>query len=710
MVLYLAALCVFLCAALVLGLLAVAASLRPPRTRASRRVNALGAACAAAGCLLGLAGTLQVLAGQTVWLVGGRGAAGELLRLPWGLPAGTFTLEMDALSGFFLLPVFGLGLVCALCGGLALRGERPAEHNLAAHWFFFLLLLLGMACVMCARDAILFLLAWEIMSLAPFFLIDFNDGDSAVRDASWVYLVAAHLGAVCLLAFFVLLWQATGQTALSPLADSQALTDCGPGVQAALFLLAVAGFGAKAGIAPLHVWLPEAHPAAPSHVSALLSGAMINAGLYGLIRVTGLLAGPPNHAPGAIGPVPEWWGWLLLGLGIATALLAILKALGQSNLKRLLAYSSVENMGLMFMGAGAGLIGIATGDAWIALLGMGGALLHMLNHAGFKGLLFLCAGEVLHATGTVRMELLGGLQRRMPLVGAAFALGAAAIACLPPLSGFASEFVLAMALVDGATLPGVERQLGLLLTLVAMALVSGLAAALYVKAYGITFLGEPRSGFAANAHAPGWRVLWPLALPAAACVAGGLCAPWFFDLASATAMTAAPLPRGLMAGALETQAGMEHSLALVAMLGGAGAGLAFCLFAARGLVLRKRGVARHVTWGCGYQASSARIQYTDASFSEPLARLFAPVMGLRISGGEGCAQAAPPVPRSLFPERLRLGVSAPDRLRTLVFTPLFEGVERICNACKILQHGRIHLYILYILATLVALLVWGLWK
>lgn len=682
---YLASLCVFIVTALGLGLVAVTASFRPPRPRRSRRVNALGAGGAALGCAIGFAGAVSA------FLTGG-----TTVELPWGLPVGDLVLTLDALSAFFLLPVFGLGFVCALSGGIALRSVRPGEHNLAAHWFFFLLLLLGMAAVLCARDAIFFLLAWEIMSLAPFFLIDFNDGDSKVRDASWVYLVAAHLCAVCLIAFFVLLWQVTGTTALT-VAACAPLADAGPGTLSALFLLAVAGFGAKAGIAPLHVWLPEAHPAAPSHVSALLSGAMINAGLYGVIRSLTLLGGAPSA--GVVGDLPEWWGWFLLFLGFATALLGILKALGQGNLKRLLAYSSVENMGLMFMGVGAGLVGVSAGDGWTAVLGFSGALLHMLNHAGFKGLLFLCAGEVLHAAGTVRMELLGGLQRRLPLVGAAFALGAATIACLPPLSGFASEFVLAMSLLDGAALPGVERQLALLFTLAGLGLVSGVAAAVYVRAYGITFLGEPRTGFAANAHAVSWRSLWPLALPAAACVTGGLFAPYFFDLAADTALASIPLPHGLAAAVSGADGQMRLSLAMIALVGGAGVALAFGLFALRGLLLRRNGLLRENTWGCGYQASSARIQYTAASFAEPLARLFAPFMGLVTRGG---------APEGVFPGRTVFSTSAPDRLRTLVFAPLFELVERACNACKILQHGKIHLYILYILATVVGLLVWGL--
>ncbi len=677
-----------------IGILAATAALcallavRPPSKATGRAANAAGVIGAFAGCFVGLCA-----------LASGPWTGQESLRLPLALPVGSCALGMDALSRLFLLPVFGLGFVCAASGGIALRHEEPERHNLAAHWFFFHMLLIGLALVMTARDAVLFMLAWEIMSLAPFFLIDFNDGDSKVRDASWVYLVAAHLGAVALMAFFTLLWQVTGDTSLDALQGGavlarvleQAQGYSGPGLLTALFVLALVGFGAKAGLAPLHVWLPEAHPAAPSHVSALLSGAMINAGFYGIIRSVGMLA--PE------GAAPEWWGWTLLLLGLATGLMGILKATAQSNLKRLLAYSSVENMGLMVMGLGAGLIGQSCGNAWIAVLGFSGALLHMLNHSAFKGLLFLCAGEVLHATGTVRMQHLGGLQKRLPLLGAAFAIGAAAIACLPPFNGFAGELVMGLSLLDGPALFGVERQVGLLLALAGLACISGLAAALYAKAYGIAFLGEPRSGFAASVHPLSWRTLWPLALPAAVCLAGGLAAPCFFDLAAGAAQSALPLPPAFQQAGLAGLAQAHTSLAAVAKIGGAGLGLALIILFVRRCLLKKRAVESMPTWGCGFQGGSARIQYTDAAFSEPTAKIFAPVMGLktRLQLDEG-----------LFPKGGQLSVTAPDRLRSGLFTPLFTAVENLCNVCKVIQHGKIHLYILYILATLVALLVWGL--
>jgi len=682
MEIFLISLLVLLAATLLTGLLAII-SVLAPQSGAGRLANVLGPLGAAAGAVLGLA---AVHSGQWSSVLS--------LSLPWGLPLGSCTLGLDALSRLFLLPVFGLGLVCALSGSLSLRHTPPQEHNLGAHWFFYLLLLLGMTLVISARDTVLFILAWEVMSLAPFFLIDFNDGDSKVRDASWVYLVAAHLGAVALIAFFALFWHCTGTTSLELLQSGDGLRSASPMLRDTLFILALIGFGAKAGLAPLHVWLPEAHPAAPSHVSALLSGAMINAGLYGVLRSLSLL-----NAPGGMVSSPEWWGWCLLLLGLGTGLMGILKALAQSNLKRMLAYSSVENMGLMFMGVGIGLVGESINNPWMVMLGFAGALMHMLNHAGFKGLLFLCAGEVLHATGTVRMDQLGGLQKRMPLVGCAFALGAASIACLPPLSGFAGEFVLVVSMLQAPSLPGLERQITLLLTLGGLALISGLAAALYAKAYGVTFLGEPRTAFAANPHAPAWQTVWPLALPALTCITGGLLAAWVFSLASYTAAQATPMPYELLAQSQDAILSMQHSLGAIGKTGAVFLGLILLLALLRRGLLARHGMRREPTWGCGFQAPSPRIQYTDAAFSEPLARIFAPVMGLKRSDRGG---------RGLFAGRASLHLAAPDRLRSGLFTPLFEMVLRFCNACKILQHGKIHLYILYIIITLVSLLIWGL--
>jgi formate hydrogenlyase subunit 3/multisubunit Na+/H+ antiporter MnhD subunit len=648
-------------------------ALRPVTAANNRAANIMGPASAAAACILGLLGVFS-----------GGWTGTENFLLHWGLPFGAFALGLDSLSRLFLLPVFVLGFTCALSGSISLRHSDPAEHNLGAHWLFYLLLLLGMTCVLTARDALFFMLSWELMSLSPFFLIDFNDRDRLVQDASWVYLVAAHLGAVLLIAFFAMLWQQTGSTLFS------AMTLHTPEYSTLLFLLALLGFGAKIGLTPLHVWLPEAHPAAPSHVSALLSGAMLNAGLYGLIRSFDFL--------GTGSSLPAWWGWLLIAVGIATALMGILKALGQSNLKRLLAYSSAENMGLMVMAVGIGLIGICNNNTWMAALGFSGCLFHMLNHSAFKGLLFLCAGEVLHSVGTVSMTSLGGLQKRMPFLGALFALGAASIACLPPFNGFAGEFVISLSLIKGLALTGMEQKIALLVCLTGLMLVSGISAAVYIKAYGLTFLGQPRTQFAAEPHVPQNRFLLPLLIPAFACVLGGFCAKWVFLMIQPTISYISAVPHSLAASSEAVIAGTDEILGLIAGFGTAGLMAAVLFIGLRRILLVRNGKSSAPTWGCGYQYGTSRIQYTPASFAEPGTRIFSAVMGTSVKFKKD---------DRYFPSHASLSVKTPDVVRGKLYAPLFELIERGCNSLKILQNGLVNMYILYILITLVLLLVWG---
>lgn len=666
---FLLALLFMVAGALVSGLIA----LRPVTAAGNRAANIIGPAAAAIACVIGLHGIFS--SGWTSM---------ETFLLPWGLPFGAFAVGLDPLTRLFLLPVFLLGLTCALSGSISLRNSDPSEHNLGAHWLFYLVLLLGMTCVMTARDALFFILSWELMSLSPFFLIDFNDRDRLVQDASWVYLVAAHLGAVLLIAFFALLWQQSGSTLFSAMASRE------PAHVTVLFLLSLLGFGAKAGLAPVHVWLPEAHPAAPSHVSALLSGAMLNAGLYGIIRSFDFFGPVQNF--------PAWWGWLLVGAGICTGLMGILKALGQTNLKRLLAYSSVENMGLMVMGAGIGLVGVHENNAWIAALGFSGCLFHTLNHSAFKGLLFLCAGEVLHSVGTVKMTSLGGLQKKMPLLGILFALGAASIACLPPFNGFAGEFVMAMSLVQGLSLSGIELKIAMLACLTGLMLISGISAAVYIKAYGITFLGQPRSHFAEEPHVPENRHLLPLFIPASACVLGGLGAKWAFQMVQPT-IAFIPVMHDtlLVSSEIAISSTCDH-LGSLSLFGIAGVLVTLGIVLLRKALLARNGVKHAPTWGCGYQYGSSRIQYTPASFVEPASRIFGSVMGTTARRHKD---------DQYFPSHASLSVKAPDVVRLKVYAPLFEFIERGCNSLKIIQNGLVNMYILYILITLVVLLIWG---
>ncbi len=469
--------------------------------RGSARLSRLtGQAGAIAGCTIGLAGAVRVLAS----------GAPECFSGQSFMPGGTISLEIDALAGFFLLPVFGLSILTAIYGGAYMAG-RGEPRKAASSWFHLNLLTAGMAAVIAAHDGLLFLVAWEIMALAPFFLVIFDDREPAVRHAAWTYLAATHLGTAFLLVLFVMLGELAGS---SDFAAYPAALTAHPELCSLAFLLALVGFGSKAGIVPAHVWLPEAHPVAPSHASALMSGAMIKVGIYGLVRMLTMLGTPP-----------AWWGWLLLAIGASSGILGVLFALAQHDLKRLLAYHSVENIGIILIGIGTGVLGLATGMTPLAVIGFAAGLLHVLNHSIFKGLLFLAAGAVQHAAHTLDLEELGGLLKRMKWTGTAFLIGATAIVGLPPLNGFVSEFLLFYAGFAAVIEPNAAIAAAGLSTIVVMGLISGLAAACFAKAFGIVFLGSPRSREAAEAHEVARPMTAAMAALALLCVAIGLAAP-----------------------------------------------------------------------------------------------------------------------------------------------------------------------------------------
>jgi hydrogenase-4 component B len=327
------------------------------------------------------------------------------LAWAWAVPFGAFHIAVDPLSAFFLLPLFILSILAAVYG-LEYLEHGHVGQSAGTSWFFFNLLTASMILVVVSRNAVLFLLAWEAMTLASFFLVTFEDDQKAVRRAGMIYLIATHVGTACLLVLFVLLGSDSGTLDFDRFAAGGIL------LPSVVFILAVIGFGTKAGFIPLHVWLPEAHPAAPSHVSALMSGVMIKLGIYGLVRVMTFLGTPLI-----------WWGWLLVAIGITSGIIGVVFALAQHDLKRLLAYHSVENIGIIALGMGLGLLGMSLGLPFLAVLGWAGALLHVLNHALFKGLLFLGAGAVLNATGTRDLDHLGGLLKRMPSTGICFLIG-----------------------------------------------------------------------------------------------------------------------------------------------------------------------------------------------------------------------------------------------------------------------------------------------
>lgn len=450
---------------------------------------ALYAAGGAAALVTGARPRLALRLGAAGAVAGGAAGTGAALRallsfptptldLPWSLPLGALRLAADPLSAAFLVPIFALSGLFAVYG-VGYLDAWAGRKWLGGQAFFYNLLAVSMALVVVARDGVLFLAAWEVMSLASFFLVAFEHERSNVREAARTYLIAMHLGAFFLFGFFLWLARETGSTALEA-AGPGALAE---GTAGALFALALAGFGTKAGLWPLHVWLPKAHPAAPSHVSALMSAVMVKTGLYGLCRALWLLGGPRPS-----------WALVLLAAGAVSALLGILFALVQRDLKALLAYSSAENAGIVALGLGVGAAGSALGEPLVAAAGYGGALLHVWNHGLFKGLLFLGAGSVLHGAHTGELDRLGGLAKRMPWTAGAFLVGAAAIAALPPLNGLASEWLLYGALLQaGTSLPGAWG-LAPLAAAAALALAGGLALAAFAKAGGPSSSGRPAPG------------------------------------------------------------------------------------------------------------------------------------------------------------------------------------------------------------------------
>lgn len=652
------------------GCLALAASRLP------RCSNFLGAFSAVLGGAIGLIPTIGVLFGQTTTLS---------LRVAWSVPGGAFLIEMDRLSAFFAFIILFVPGLAAIYGFKYLEAFL-GRKTLGIPWFFYNLLIAAMLMVVLARNGVLFLIVWEVMAVSAFFLVSFEDEKESVRSAALIYLIATHLGTAILFALFVLLGQPGGSldfdTFQTPGADSSISASL-------LFLLALVGFGTKAGLVPVHVWLPEAHPVAPSHVSAVMSGVIIKTGIYGLVRVLTFLGTPP-----------AWWAWLLIGIGLATGVFGIMSACMQRDLKRMLAFSSVENIGIIALGLGTGLLGLSAGAPGLAVLGFGGAFLHVLNHSFFKCLLFLAAGVILHETGTRDMEQLGGLMKRMPRTALVFLIGAAAICGLPPLNGFIGEYLIfAGALEEEMTL-GTHDALAAIPPLAiisGLALIGGLAVFCFTKAFGIIFLGTARSPAATHVHDPNLLMVGPMAVLAVGCIAIGFAAPWLLTVLEPVMA----IPTGVALETIEKQMAeeiieptqsivMTSTILLLFVLG---------LTALRWRLLRDRAVDTGETWGCGYAAPTARMQYTASSYTQPLAFLLGSLVKIR---------AQVPILNRYFPAPQSLQTETDDPWLHDGYQPLFRGIGALFARLHWLQPALVHSYVLYIALTIVTLLVWHL--
>jgi hydrogenase-4 component B len=606
------------------------------------------------------------------------------IRVPMTLPGGDWIFGIDPLSAAFLLAVLVVGAAGAIYGltylrpsavtlGEAAGPERSDGNGLRSPWFphvAFVALVVSLALVVTAQSVVPFLCAWELMAIGSYVLIVADREHEEVRRAGLLFLVVTHAGTLALFVMFALWSDGAADWSFASLAAAGPRT---AGGTAAILLLALFGFGVKAGVVPAHFWLPSAHGVAPSHVSALMSGIVIKTGIYGLLRVM-LMAGV----------APPWWGWTILVLGTASALLGVLWALAQHDLKRLLAYHSVENIGIILMGAGIGSLAATYGHPGLAVLGYAAAVLHTVNHALFKSVLFLGAGAVQRATGTRNVEELGGLGRQMPLLALTFAVGSAAIVGLPPLNGFVSEWLVFQGLLRaGAVHDGMRVAV---LAVPCLALVGGLALACFAKVFGVAFLGTPRSDRVERARESPRGMLAPTAALAGLCALLGLAPIAVFPVLLRIGSQFVPLPAGPVESALggvlaDARWLSWFAAALVLAMG--------LLWALRAWMLRGRAVRRAPTWGCGFDAPTPRMQYTASSFAAPLLDLFGGLSGSTTHHGGTRFHTVPA-----------------DLVVARVVAPLWARVRRSALRLRRIQHGRLHLYLLYVVFTLVAALAY----
>jgi hydrogenase-4 component B len=613
--------------------------------------------------------------------------------LPLGLPDLPFHIRLDQLSGFFLVVIGLLSSFVSLYSLGYLKGYlglRPVTSLVV----FSALFLAGMLLVVLADDAFFFLIAWEMMAASSYYLVLFEDERVENRRAAFLYLVVAHVGAISiLLSFGVMAGLATGFTGFQSYTfDAMRETDLPAGLASVAFLLAFFGFSAKAGVIPLHVWLPEAHPVAPSNVSAIMSGVMLKTAIYGIVRVVFDL----------IGDFPWWWGALVLVFGLVSAVLGVLYALMQHDLKRLLAYHSVENIGIILIGIGLAMIFTSFDLPLLAALALIAGLYHTLNHALFKGLLFMGAGAVLHATHERNMEEMGGLIRFMPWTAVFFLIGCISISALPPFNGFVSEWLTYQAFLLSPGLPSPLLNLLIPLGAALLALTSALAAACFVKAFGVTFLGHRRGHHHGIVHEVGWSMRIGMMLASLSCLALGV-------LPTIVIQWMDPLAEMLVGGTIAASAsgfGWMWLTPIAAERASYSAPVAFIgilsVVVVTYLLLHARPGALHRVplWDCGFEKITSRMQYTATSFAMPIRRIFGFIFNIKEQAGQ-----LPPAAHPAFPQRLYYHLRVRDRFWMWIYQPVVDASFWLSRRIGRMQHGRIQIYLIYSFVTILVLLI-----
>ncbi|MBI4383448.1 MAG: hydrogenase 4 subunit B [Nitrospinae bacterium] len=656
--------------------LALSASAATPLFARDRRVQ-IWALCS----LLALSGVATAVSGMAGLLSPPKTAV-----LPLGLPRMPMHLRLDALAGFFQV-VIGFSVVSAAVYSVGYLRPMAKDRSLTPLGVFLSLFVLGMQGVTLANDAYTFMVFWELMSVTSYFLVVFEHENEANRKAGFLYLLMAHLGGLLILGGFAVLYAAERSFEF----DVMRAAELSPLWASMAFLLAGFGFGMKAGVVPLHAWLPEAHPVAPSNASALMSGVMIKVAIFGFLRVVWDLVGLEQGA--------WWWGGVVLAAGSSSSVSGILLALQQHDLKRLLAYSSVENIGIIVIGLGLAMIFSHFEYQDLAALGIVASLYHTLNHSLFKGLLFMGAGAVLHGAHNRDMEQMGGLIRRMPYTAALFLVGCVSISALPPFNGFVSEWLTFQAALMAPKLTGTILSALIPFSAAMLALAGALAATCFVKVFGVVFQGTPRSRSAAESHEVDRWMLSGMAIPALLCVLLGVFPVWVIRLIDAVPIALIQTSLGgliaeggwLWLTPIAPERASYSPLIVMAVSLSAG-------FAAFFMYRRGRPVRRAPIWSCGHPNLNPRMQYTATSFSQPLRHIFSNIYrplekSLRVDHGH-----------ILQVKQVRYSVHVQDLAWNYLYAPVRQFTAWATQAVDWLHARRIHGHLALIFATLLILM------
>ncbi|EBP0013307.1 hydrogenase 4 subunit B [Salmonella enterica] len=606
------------------------------------------------------------------------------MQTPFNFAA--LSVRMDSLSAFMVLVISLLVAVCALYS-LAYMREYIGK-GAGAMGFFMNLFIASMVGLLVMDNAFWFIVLFEMMSLSSWFLVIAEQDEESIR-AGMLYFFIAHAGSVLIMIAFFLMWRQSDSLEFASFRE----LSLSPRLASAVFLLSFFGFGAKAGMLPLHSWLPRAHPAAPSHASALMSGVMVKIGIFGILKVGIDLLGHSG--------ILLWWGIVVLGFGAVSAVLGVLYALAEHDIKRLLAWHTVENIGIILLGTGVGMIGLALHQPVLATIGLLGALFHLLNHSLFKGLLFLGAGAIIWRVHTRDMEKMGALAKRMPWTAGAFLIGCLAISAMPPLNGFISEWYTYQSLFTLTRFDDVALRLAGPIAIVMLAITGALAAMCFVKVYGISFCGAARSEKAEQATEVPWQMTTAMAIIAALCVVTGVGASWVAPhimqiVADFAAVGAQPAASGatLIPGAADETLLTPSAIFLLLIALPILPGLFWLMKSPNRGAFRRVGDA----WACGYGWESAMAP-SAGSFTQPLRVMFSSLYRLRTQ-----LDPTPPLASSLTHITTAARYTEPF-WDEHVIRPIVRSAQRLAHIVQRMQSGDFRLYCLYVIAALVVLLL-----